>query len=218
MTRRTIALLLIVGILVIGCGGPIEESSVDRPFFYSGVVPVRTIDGGGSGFVIRDEGANYLIVTAAHVVDMEDTVMVLGIESEVVAVDYETDITIIRTPKFDQNWRIWSMSDARIEDKCRIAGFIYVNGMDNPLFAVYWGRVTTVNWSGLISFNGGAYPGLSGGPLINEKGEVIAVCSGCMGAWGLPMETATVFSPIENVEALLETIDNEVVTSQPSGD
>lgn len=218
MTRRTFVAFMVAGLLLVSCTVPVTTLVEDQPFSYGGIVPIRTIDSAGSGFVIRDEGESYLIVTAAHVVDADETVMILGIESEVVAVDYETDVAIVRTPKYDQNWKIWSLSDAKIEEKCRIAGFVYVNGMDSPLFAIYWGRVTTVNWQGLISFNGGAYPGLSGGPLINEKGEVTAVCSGCMGAWGMPMETATVFSPIENVEALLETIDNKTVTTQPSGD
>ena len=223
MTRRMTVIFVVIGLLLICpislsifCINPtVPEVSIGEVFTYSGIVPIRTEYGAGSGFVIRDEGESYLIVTAAHVVDMETTMLILGIEAEVVAIDYETDIAILRMPRFGREWKVWPLADAEIEGKCRIAGFVYVNGIDRPLFAIYWGRVTTVNWRGCISFNGGAFPGLSGSPLINEKGFVTAVLSGCAGAWGHPMETATILSPIENIEALLEGVDNGIAITQP---
>ena len=218
MTRRTIALFLIAGLLVVSCGGPIAEVIVVEPFSYGGIVSIKAFDSGGSGFVIGDEGESYLVVTAAHVVDMDIVVSVDGTDGEVVAIDYETDIAIIRVPKIDQNWKVWSLADAEIEDKCRVAGFVYVNGFDKPLFVVYWGRVTSVDWTGMVSFNGGAFPGVSGGPLINENGEVLGICSCCTGAWGLPMETAALFSPSSNIRALLVTLNKMIVVPQPSGD
>lgn len=218
MKRRMIAVFLVTGLLFFSCGTPVEEIIViEMPFTYGGIVPVEMSNGSGTGFVIQDEGESYLIVTAAHVVEDFDTAIILGIESKVLAVDYETDLAIIRVPKSGQNWKIWPISDAKIEEKCRVVGYIWPNEPDKPLFVIYWGRVTSVNWNKMVSFNGGAFPGVSGGPLINEKGEVTAICSCCDMAWGLPMETAVLLSPSSNIRALMVTI-KEIVTTQPSGE
>lgn len=209
MKRTLLVAMMIFCLFPVSCGFTISDFiGTVSPHRYSGVVIVRWMDTGGTGWVVRDEGDTVLVVTAAHVVQNETHLLVDGILASVVAIDLDTDLAILRVEKYKRKWKIWQMADARAEEEARAVGYTWPNGLSDPeTFLSYHGHVTTLDFAGFVAFNGGCFPGLSGGPLINQNGRVIGVCSQFGAAWGLPFETAVLFSPISNVRQLLDLVD-----------
>lgn len=208
MIRRKVFIsLLLLCIALPGCGlvNELLFNGINSSQ-YSGILPIEWADTGGTGFVIRDEGETYLVVTAAHVVGEETYVFVDGILSPVVAIDFDTDVAILRVDKFERRWKVWKFAQVRQEELAKAVGYTWVNGSDDPLFLVYHGRVTSLDWWGFVSFDGGIFPGLSGGPLLNRRGQVIGMCSQFGIARGLPFETAGLFVPVFDIETLLTVI------------
>jgi len=207
MKDKILISMLLLCLVLSGCslvGGFILDQGT--PSIYSGILPIEWMDTDGTGFVIRDEGETYLVVTAAHVVGDESHVFVDGILSPIIIIDFDTDVAILRVEKFEHRWKVWKLATARQEESAKAVGYTWVNGPDEPLFLVYHGRVTSLDWWGFVSFDGGIFPGLSGGPLLNRHGQVIGVCSQFGAARGLPFETAGLFAPSFDIETLLAMI------------
>lgn len=211
--KRTLSMVLVLTFLA-GCVGTVATDGQPIKVEYSGVVSIRTIHGAGSGFVVADDKDHWYIATAAHVVDdganqPVSAPMVNGVVGEVIAygdAHTEDDVAIIKVLKYSRRYRVYRFATTKQEARVRGVGFIYENGMDAPEFTVYHGRVTTLNWYGFIAHNGGVFPGNSGGPLLDEWGRVVGVCSRAPVAWGVPFETAALFVPAATVEAMLKEV------------
>lgn len=139
----------------------------------------------GSGFVFDDDG---LIATNAHVVSGADRITVLvhdgtSTAATVVGLDPEHDLAVVRVDRTDlRALTLARTSNLRVGDRVIAAG----NALDlagNPSITV--GIISALNrdivlfdgtiLSGLIQTDASINPGDSGGPLLNDEGEVIGI-------------------------------------------
>ena len=175
---------------------------------YQGIVPLRNEIGqvGGTGFVFARTEDRYFVATAEHVVQETDIIMVDGIEGEVVARDAVNDLAIVEVEASHRDYRVFKLMSAFLEEHVRAVGYTWSNGwMENADFMVYHGRVTCLTFQRSVTTNSGVYPGLSGGPLLNDNGHVIGITSRVALAWGLPSETTSIFVPAARLQELWET-------------
>lgn len=170
-------------------------------------VPDEKKGGGlGTGFVIGEN----LIVTNNHVIEgVGDTITVLGhddlkiYKAEVIASDKTADIALLKLEDWDEfkkhvKPRILSWGDSR---KLRTGETVW--SMGNP-YGLGWTVAQGIishkqralgNGRYFLQTTTAIYPGNSGGPLLDENGDVIAVNSAIVGregyfGMGIPAEVA----------------------------
>ncbi len=194
------------------------EGSPFREFFKNLPSPApqqkRQASSLGSGFITDESG---IVITNYHVVQQADEIFV-GLQSgtsysaELVGYDTRTDLAVLRITEADEKFKAVKFGDS---DKARVGDAVLAIG--NPL-----GLGGTVT-SGIISargrdINSGPYDdfiqtdasinkGNSGGPLFNDKGEVIgintAIYSQSGGSIGIGFAIPSV-QAVNVIEQLLE--------------
>ena len=142
-----------------------------------GTVTIRTPAGHGSGFFISNDG---YVLTNHHVIDGAQRVLVITRDgqhyAQVVAQRPARDVALL---KLEQSMATPALKLAR--SKPRVGEQIYVLGtpLDESLsFSVTRGIVSGMrNLQGqpLIQTDAAVNPGNSGGPVVNEQGNVIAM-------------------------------------------
>ncbi|MDF2378722.1 MAG: trypsin-like peptidase domain-containing protein [Candidatus Gracilibacteria bacterium] len=183
---------------------------------------IRQQVGGGSGFILSEEG---LILTNRHVVsrdDVEYTVILNNgdeFKAEVVSRDLFNDIAVIKIlaedgaelPKLNPI-RLGNSSELKIGqsviaignalaefENSATTGIISAKGRE---IVASDGQGRGENLSGLIQTDAAINPGNSGGPLINLAGEVVGVNTAiAAGANGIGFAI-----PIDDVKAAIESI------------
>ena len=150
------------------------------------VVQILTARGSmGSGFIVRADG---LLVTNAHVVDgpgpaVGRTVMVRfanGVQGPaiVVACNAAKDIALLQLPPNPAGWPTVAIGDSRaLSEGEPILAIGYPLGMP---FSVSRGIVSGLGLRGngyvtYIQHDAAVNPGNSGGPLFNQRGEVVGI-------------------------------------------
>ena len=198
--------VIALALLVASCRPDLPKMAADR---LSGTVLIVSLgsesknkdgpseDGGGmgTGFFVEDN----LIVTNSHVVSGSLSVKILGYrdakayDAKVIASDKNADIAILKLNDWDQfkanvkpKILSWSSSrDLKVGDK--------VWSMGNP-YGLSWTvaeglvshklRQAKRDRSFYIQTTTQIYPGNSGGPLLDSKGDVIAINSAIVGKEG----------------------------------
>jgi len=148
---------------------------------------VVTNSGLGSGVVISEEG---LILTAHHVVNIADIVMVEFsngqlISAKVVAVDETSDLALIRMDALPEKMAVAELGNSdevRVGDDIFVIGAPY--GIDHTLSVGHIsGRHIPKNLKGqltpveFLQTDAVVNQGNSGGPLFNNEGQVIGIVS-----------------------------------------
>ncbi|MGI6161554.1 MAG: S1C family serine protease [Christensenellales bacterium] len=143
----------------------------------------------GSGFVVSDEG---YILTNSHVVNGGDRIRVLFTDGEIVDAtlvgeDVGSDIAVLKVERKDLVVAALGDSDAIKVGELAIAigsplGSQLSNSVTVGVISALNRRVSVSDSSGQISANinyiqtdAAINPGNSGGPLVNARGEVIAI-------------------------------------------
>jgi putative serine protease PepD len=181
-----------------GSNGPVTISASDTKgdlakTIYAAASPsvasVRTQDGSGTGFLVDSNGT---IVTNAHVAGNNDTVQVRFNdkgeyhEAKVLSVDASTDLAALKVDPSDvQGIRPLELADsdgATVGDSVVAIG--YPLGLDRTATAgIVSGlerQIESPNGFSIdkvIQTDAAVNPGNSGGPLLNDKGQVIGVNS-----------------------------------------
>lgn len=175
---------------------PSRESQVAATVWPS-IVKIHTLDGDpppaslvsnlgkGTGFVIKDDGS---ILTNYHVVAGSDRIVVTfadGLESPaaVVSAQPERDLAVLAPARVPDDLKpvvLAPSGQIAPGDKVVAVGFPFgmgpsvsagvISGL-NRSFRIPDGPTLT----GLIQFDAAVNPGSSGGPLVNQAGEVLGV-------------------------------------------
>lgn len=183
----------------------------DNPFFerfFGDSIPQppeqRRQEGVGSGFIVSSDGQ---ILTNSHVVNNADTVMVelrdgRSFEGEVLGEDPLTDMAVIQIEAQDLptvplgdseavrpgQWAIAIGNPLGLEETVTV-GVISATGRPSSALGVSDKRVQFIQTDAAIN------PGNSGGPLLNARGEVIAINTAIIGqaqglGFAVPINTA----------------------------
>jgi S1-C subfamily serine protease len=204
--------LLIFPILVFfGCTAAIDAKSLGKVFTkvnpsvvvifteergYSREKPGETLTSGnlGSGFVISEDG---LIMTAAHVVQVADEVMVQFLDgtqagAKVMGVDKTADVALLKLDELPSKIVVAKMGNS---DKVQVGDQVFVVGAPHGLFHTLTvgyisGRRNPVSLSNkllpleFLQTDAAINTGNSGGPMFNQKGEVIGIVSSILSKSG----------------------------------
>jgi len=142
------------------------------------IVSIRTDVGRGTGFIIDKEG---YVVTNAHVLNYATIIKAITYEQEIIDADfigYDTtlDVALLKISGTYDELELGNSNNVQVGER--------VIAIGNPLglgFSVTQGIVSGVHRSGpngldaYIQTDAALNPGNSGGPLINNKGEIIGI-------------------------------------------
>lgn len=153
--------------------------------YVSGQEPIEQKVGGGSGFVISDDG---LIMTNHHVVEGANAIKVITkdgkeYDAEVVGSDPNTEVALLRVNGLELPALPIGNSDAAKQGELVIAVGNPINDSLNGTVTVGYlsgtDREMELNDTGtkisMLQTDAAINPGNSGGPLLNSKGEVIGI-------------------------------------------
>lgn len=141
------------------------------------VVSIKTDVGQGSGFIISEEG---YIVTNAHVLAGANYARALTYENKLVnaepiGYDPNADLALLKIEGGENYLKLGNSDNLRVGEKVIAVGNPY--GLS---FSVSEGIVSAIdrkynNIEAYIQTDVALNPGNSGGPLINNKGEVVGI-------------------------------------------
>ncbi|MGI2905731.1 tetratricopeptide repeat protein [Tolypothrix sp. VBCCA 56010] len=144
----------------------------------------------GSGVIIKKEGNIYTVLTAGHVVGVADNYEIVTPDNRRYAVNYNTmkvlpgvDLAVVQFSS-NQNYTMAKMGNSDVSTEGTTA---YVTGFPAPTFAINQsiytfsdGRITANASKALrdgyaLVYSNNTSEGMSGGAVLNEKGELIGV-------------------------------------------
>ena len=147
----------------------------------AGVVQVTTGSGSGSGFILTADG---LVVTNEHVVAGANTVGVWltngrRYDADVLEGDATADLALVRIDSGDSFAAIpvGNPDDVRMGDEVLALGFPIADRIGNSM-TVTRGIISSIRTAqgvDLLQTDAALNPGNSGGPLVNDAGQVIGV-------------------------------------------
>jgi Do/DeqQ family serine protease len=169
----------------------VDRRPIELPFrFFPGFpdeIEPHIVQGGGSGFVISEDGA---ILTNRHVVENATRIRVVlqdgrELPATVVGMDRATDLAVLRIPARGlRPLRFAAMERQRVGQWVVAIGSPF--GLDMTVTA---GVLSAIGRGGLgvneiedyVQTDASINPGNSGGPLVNLDGEVVGVNSMILG-------------------------------------
>ena len=170
----------------------------------------------GTAFVVHSDG---LLVTALHVVEDARQVAVLlsggqSVSADVVAVNADYDLAILRIARV--GWPALQVADSanvRQGEEVLVIGYPFATILGNYEPTVTRGLVSAVRTQpGVIQVDAAMNPGMSGGPVINLRGEVIGVAIYRLE----PGQQLNFASPAAAVHSLLATVSGKSVAELPA--
>ncbi|MCC7260566.1 MAG: trypsin-like peptidase domain-containing protein [Alphaproteobacteria bacterium] len=138
----------------------------------------------GTGFFVSNRG---YVITNNHVIEGCSTAMIRGavnpVDAQVVAVDKENDLALLKTTVQPQRTATMRISDksVRVGDPVMVMGYPQehgISGVYKVMEASVVGMQGPLNEPTWIQFTSSAQQGNSGGPLLDTSGNVIGVIVG----------------------------------------
>lgn len=156
-------IILAMAILLFGC---LTERKIQR--WQESAVLVRVNNGAGTGIVV----APNLVLTVAHALDGE--MFILGKPIKMLKVDKENDLLLFRTEHTFKHWLKLADELPKIGEEVFIIGHGWNNRDKKMLQLLTFGKISKRE-NGNIWIDAKVIPGFSGGPVINKRGEVVAM-------------------------------------------
>jgi len=150
------------------------------------------IDGpkaGGSGVIVKREGNDYTVLTNWHVVDDSGDYEIQTADGTRHRVNYRQELSGVDLARLQftstQSYRVAELGNS--ENVSRNQS-VYVSGWLNPIpginqrsYQFIEGKITSLlqqhedGGYALVYSNIGTYRGMSGGPLLNDRGQVVGI-------------------------------------------
>lgn len=194
MGRGVLRTMVIVGVVASGCSRKAQDIG---PTLASATVLVRTEKASGSGFVVLDEGDDQYIITNQHVIDGVDSggsVSVtyaggqpeeLTLQGSVVGASRFRDLAVVRSKAPARRPRpLEGTTEVSELMGVIIAGFPFGDQLSlddkSPSVTLTRASVSSLRRAAggatqVIQLDNNVNPGNSGGPVVNERGQVVGV-------------------------------------------
>jgi len=140
---------------------------------------IRHAGGQGSGFAVSDDG---LVLTNAHVVDGASRVVARNMDGDeflvsIVQTDVARDIALLRLAGWKGNGLKLALDPAGVNVGDEILAIGNPLGLEGTVTRGIVSAKRRIEGIALIQVDAAISPGSSGGPLVNEAGEVIGITS-----------------------------------------
>lgn len=162
--------------------GSDKLTSDDIESLQRGVVMLETPTGRGTGFFVTPD----LVLTNKHVVESYKTLSVKNdfsthtVEGTVLEVSHDRDLAIVLVPDAANLGRevlpVADSSQVRVGDEIAVIGYPQLSENLVTTFGRISSKKVVAKYGRTFQLSGAeANPGNSGGPLLNDKGEVVGV-------------------------------------------
>ncbi|MEO0685478.1 MAG: tetratricopeptide repeat-containing serine protease family protein, partial [Cyanobacteria bacterium J06649_11] len=156
------------------------------------IEPTDNKQSNGSGIIIKKSGNTYTVLTAAHVVANQNTYEIVAPDNQRYQLDYskvkklpnQIDLAVF-TFTSSQNYQVAKVGNP---DKAKLGTKVYVAGFPKQTASRKFssinfpppGQITAnanqaVDGGYTLAYSIPTLPGMSGGPLLNQQGELIGV-------------------------------------------
>jgi len=165
---------------------PVEVGKIAKQI----AVLVDNKNGSGSGVMIKRSGNTYTVLTAYHVVKTPDKYEIVTPDGQRYSVNYSTvkklpdvDLAVVQfTSSISYTIAKIGNSDESTEGATAyVAGFPEVRGVfSSSIYTLTDGKINANTSKALpngyaLVYSNNTLPGMSGGPVLNEKGELIGI-------------------------------------------
>lgn len=172
--RRLILILSLV--LATATSAFAADWAVLAPSVKESIVEIAVgTEGACTGFVIDND--RDFVMTAAHcdVASDSQTLFVDNLKAEVRAKDTKNDLMVLYVKDIDRPALKLAPKNPNVGDE--VASYGYGYALEQPLFRVAHisAKDVAIERSRYISIDSTFVPGQSGGPVVNDKGEVVMI-------------------------------------------
>lgn len=208
--KRLSKIILLIGVLVIMLANSVSVFAIgfDTETTYNSIFVIKSGNSLGSGFAIGEN----CIITNAHVIANEKSIIITTysgeqFSAEIYCIDNNLDITVLCVKSEEMVTPLQPCYDIAVGDE------VYAIGAPNSMaYTLTKGVVSSkdreVNSQSYIQTDAAINSGNSGGPLMNETGQVIGVNSYKMS----DSEGIGLAIPIESVVSYLN--ENDINTNE----
>jgi S1-C subfamily serine protease len=200
-------LLLVILAMQSGCSSvPVQDSLA--PTIHNaatGVVSVMGDEERGTGIVISRMEGQWVIVTCAHVINKPGDYWVDDFKASILGVNKENDVGVLVVRDTGQHYQVLHPA-AHV----KLLEHVTAVGILSAGWVFMDGHIASLSLEGNIVMNTGLQPGMSGGPVLDDAGEVVGMTDACALAWDSPNETFGFAVPASTVAWAVKHLDKPI--------
>lgn len=177
--------LIILFLTLISCSIFAEKSSLTVPFSHiaektiPAVVAIETEDAEGSGFFIEEDG---YIMTNSHLLESASSINVITHDKQIfpakiVKLDLKTDLAVVKIEGSGFSYLTFGKPDDLKIGDCILSIGYRNSGEIGKIIDTGIDHIGLLETESFIKTTAYIVLGDSGGPLLNDKGEVVGICA-----------------------------------------